>query len=191
MISTSRGSGGDARAVRAAGRHQLASCAGFDRDPEPCVEILDDHGSSTPPAVARIESTAPRARSAVWDAATGKPLAPALEHQGPVVGAAFSPDGTRVVTASDDHTARVWDAATGKPLTRALAHQGPVRSAAFSSDGTRMVTASDDKTARVWGSRLDETPPAGWSALAARSPFVLNGSVHVLRESLARETGAH
>jgi WD40 repeat protein len=25
--------------------------------------------------------------------------------------AAFSPDGTRVVTASFDHTARIWDAA--------------------------------------------------------------------------------
>ena len=46
--------------------------------------------------------------------------------------AAFSPDGTRVITASDDHTARVWDAATGKPFVLALEHHGEVRSAAFS-----------------------------------------------------------
>jgi len=64
--------------------------------------------------------------------------------------AAFSPDGTRIVTASLDRTAHVWDAATGKPLASPLEHQGQVRSAAFSPDGTRVVTASDDKTARVW-----------------------------------------
>jgi WD40 repeat protein len=125
----------------------------------------------------------------VWDAATGKPLAPALEHRGTVSGAAFSPDGTRVVTASDDGTARVWDATTGKPLAPALEHQSGVRSAAFSPDGTRVVTASTDNTARVWETWLDEMPPAGWSALAARSPFVLSGSVHVRRGSLPRGTG--
>ena len=36
------------------------------------------------------------------------------------LGAQFSPDGTRVVTASEDKTARVWDAATGKALTEPL-----------------------------------------------------------------------
>ncbi len=30
-----------------------------------------------------------------------------LRHEGPVNAAGFSPDGTRVVTASEDHTARV------------------------------------------------------------------------------------
>jgi WD40 repeat protein len=44
----------------------------------------------------------------VWDASTGAPVSPPLEHQGSVNAAAFSPDGTRVVTASGDRTARVW-----------------------------------------------------------------------------------
>ena len=43
------------------------------------------------------------------------------EHDGKVNSAAFSPDGKRVVTASDDKTARVWDAATGAPIGQALA----------------------------------------------------------------------
>jgi len=103
--------------------------------------------------------------------------------------AEFSPDGIRVVTASSDKTARVWDAATGKQLAPPFTHQDAVLYAEFSPDGKRVVTASDDKTARVWEIGLDETPPAGWPALAARSPFVLSDGVHVLRSSLAHGAG--
>ena len=85
-----------------------------------------------------------------------------LEHQGQVVYAAFSPDGTRVVTASWDNTARVWDAATGKPVTGPLEHQGQVYSAAFSPDGTRVVTASRDRDGAGVGrgDRQARHPPA-------------------------------
>ena len=40
--------------------------------------------------------------------------------------AAFSPDGSRVVTASSDNTARLWDAATGVPLATLAGHEGEV-----------------------------------------------------------------
>jgi WD40 repeat protein len=91
-----------------------------------------------------------------------------------VKSAAFSPDGTCVVTASADKTAQVWDAATGKPLSSPLEHQDEVESAAFSPDGTRVVTASKDKTARVWGVALDKATLEEWSAVAERSPFILS-----------------
>jgi dipeptidyl aminopeptidase/acylaminoacyl peptidase len=124
----------------------------------------------------------------VWDAATGKPLTSPLEHQNRVRSAAFSPDGTRVVTASRDKTARVWDAATGKPVTGPLAHQDEVGSAAFSPDGTRVVTASGDQTARVWDVRLDEATLEQWSAVVERSPFVLFGGSHMRRVLSHRES---
>ena len=59
----------------------------------------------------------------VWDAQTGKPLTEPLRHEDAVRSAQFSPDGLRVVTASDDKTARVWDAQSGKPLTEPLRHE--------------------------------------------------------------------
>jgi WD40 repeat protein len=73
-------------------------------------------------------------------------------HTGGLYRAAFSPDGTRVVTASGypDNTARLWDAKTGAALATLAGHTGPVYSAAFSPDGSRVVTASGDKTARLW-----------------------------------------
>ncbi len=74
-----------------------------------------------------------------------------LGHANRVRSAAFSPDGTRIVTAALDKTARIWDAATGKPIGEPLrGHDDIVFSAALSPDGQRIVTASWDKTARIW-----------------------------------------
>jgi WD40 repeat protein len=86
----------------------------------------------------------------VWDAASGQQIARLKGHEGPVWSAAFSPDGARIVTASNDTTARVWDAASGQEMASLKGHEGPVWSAAFSPDGARIVTASADTTARVW-----------------------------------------
>src|SRR5882672_8257194 len=71
----------------------------------------------------------------IWDVLTGESLKRSLEHHESVASAAFSPDGTRIVTASWDGTARVWNAATGKPLTRPLVHYSRLERAAFSPDG--------------------------------------------------------
>ena len=50
----------------------------------------------------------------MWDAATGKEQITLKGHTAVVTCAAFSRDGRRIVTGSEDSTARVWDAATGK-----------------------------------------------------------------------------
>ena len=41
-------------------------------------------------------------------------------HVDVVESATYSPDGTRIVTASDDKTARIWDARTGRAACRAI-----------------------------------------------------------------------
>ena len=62
---------------------------------------------------------------------------------------AFSPDGTRLVTASDYGIARVWDAASGQKLLQ-VRHGDAVTSVAFSPDGTRLATGSNNKSGLVW-----------------------------------------
>ncbi|WP_437497479.1 nSTAND1 domain-containing NTPase [Sorangium sp. So ce1099] len=75
-----------------------------------------------------------------------------------VMGVGYSPDGTRIVTASSDKTARVWNAdGTGEALVL-RGHENAVMSAAFSPDGTRIATASADKTARVWNAEGEGEP---------------------------------
>ena len=71
-------------------------------------------------------------------------------HRDWVRDARFSPDGSRVATASDDHTARIWDARSGALLHELRGHRGEVRAIAFSPDGAAVVTASWDGSARLW-----------------------------------------
>ena len=79
---------------------------------------------------------------------SGKLMA-SFDHQNEVNNAAFSPDGTRILTASADHTAKLWDAASGK-LLASFNHSDEVLQAAFSADGTQILTAGKDKTAKLW-----------------------------------------
>jgi WD40 repeat protein len=97
----------------------------------------------------------------VWDADTGAILAPMIQHEDGVIMARFSPEGDRIVTASEDGTAGIWDAGTGRLMAPFLRHSYQVYHAVFSPDGRFVATASRDMTARVWDARTGEpvTPP--------------------------------
>jgi WD40 repeat protein/predicted Ser/Thr protein kinase len=103
------------------------------------------------------------------------PVGQRLRHDGPLRMAVFSPNGGRVLTASDDGTARLWDSWTGVSLTPPLRHDDAVRCAVFDVAGQRVLTASHDGTARVWDSAtglqiLPSMAHGSWVRRACFSP---------------------
>lgn len=76
----------------------------------------------------------------------------------------FNPQGTRLLTASADHTCKVWsvqsggggaggggDGTAGGDCVQALrGHTDEVFSMALNYEGDTLVTSSKDNTCRVW-----------------------------------------
>ena len=88
----------------------------------------------------------------VWDAKTYEKSFTVLKESGHTTGVDFSPDSTRLVTASfNGRSATVWDIATRKPVVGPLRHEKAVRTAKFSLQGDRIATATLDSV-RVYDS---------------------------------------
>jgi len=79
----------------------------------------------------------------LWDARTGKKERN-IAHGKPVSTIVFSPDGTKLATASDDKTIRVWDTHTGEESLGLEGHTSRITTVAFNSDGKRLVSAGDN-----------------------------------------------
>jgi Tol biopolymer transport system component len=71
-------------------------------------------------------------------------------HTGFILALAFSPDGKRALSGSEDTTVRLWDLATGREIRPLVGHTGEVLAVAFSPDGKRALSGGMDRTIRLW-----------------------------------------
>jgi WD40 repeat protein len=60
------------------------------------------------------------------------------------------PDGSKVVSSSDDFTLRVWDCSLKTAVPEQSGHSDIVADCCFSPDGKRIASASQDKTVKLW-----------------------------------------
>ncbi|MEC9367988.1 MAG: hypothetical protein VX871_04780 [Pseudomonadota bacterium] len=86
----------------------------------------------------------------IYDFASGHIVALLRGHSDAVLHLDFSPDGTKLASASADDTAIVWDIANLGFLRRFSGHGGDVNAVRFVQSGGAIATVSDDNTARLW-----------------------------------------
>jgi WD40 repeat protein len=87
-------------------------------------------------------------------------------HSEAVNAIAFSPDGSLLASAGDDHLVKLWRAADGQPLGTLATHFDPAMALAFSPDGSLLATGSTDREIQVFrvsdGDRIYTTGGGGF-----------------------------
>ena len=77
-------------------------------------------------------------------------------HLDRVYSVAFSPDGSHVVSGSNDYTVCIWNVVTSESEAEPKGHSGTVISVVFSPDGSHVVSGSYDNVC-VWNVATGES----------------------------------
>src|SRR5262249_26277308 len=97
----------------------------------------------------RIATAAADAKLAIWTPGRQQPDRVFEGHAAPIVSLAASPDGTRLASASWDHTVRIWSLVDG--VQQVLeGHAQNVNGVAFTPDGRSLVSVGYDRELRIW-----------------------------------------
>ena len=99
----------------------------------------------------------------ILEVRTGETLQIRHGNRKEILSASFSPDGSRVVTGSEDGTAQVWETASGHKLLPVIQPSPDmetwIHDAAFSPDGRRIVTAAENFKIQVWDAASGREEP--------------------------------
>ncbi len=86
----------------------------------------------------------------VWDISRQKHLYTYKGHSQTVTTVAWSPDGKRIASGSEDKSVQVWNAETGEWTFSYFGHSNVITSVAWSPDSRYIVSGSADGTVQVW-----------------------------------------
>nr|WP_317891623.1 WD40 repeat domain-containing protein [Tolypothrix sp. PCC 7601] len=133
------------------------------------LQTLSDHNSAVnsvafSPDGQKLASGSNDNTIKLWDVSTGKviqtlphlqeatPTASYIDsgHQDSVTSIAFSSDGQKLASGSEDKTIKLWDMTTGKLLQTFNGHSGLIKTIALSNDGEKLASGNDDKTIKLW-----------------------------------------
>jgi serine/threonine protein kinase/WD40 repeat protein len=93
----------------------------------------------------------------VWNTTTGETELGIEENTGATLQAAFSPDGTSILTRGFKGNVGLWDVQSGREKMRLLEEfEQTTHSVAFSPDGNRIIAVVNDNALMVWSApRVD------------------------------------
>lgn len=93
----------------------------------------------------------------IWDFYEGKQIAELEGHQDGVMNLKWSPDGTRIASASDDKTIMLWSTDDWNRTMTLTGHTLGVLDVAWSPDSTMLVSGSRDYKVRLWDAQTGES----------------------------------
>jgi WD40 repeat protein len=126
----------------------------------------------------------------VWDAASQKKIAEIDVRPKELASFTLSPDGSFLVTTSDEYTAEVFETRTGARVAELAGHTGPVSLPGFSPDGRRIAMAGLDGQVNLYAFDIGGATPQLLVLARERVPRQLTAEerVHHLPAPLRQPT---
>ena len=132
----------------------------------------------------RVLMTISKKTIKLWDGVSGIPILSLTGHDASIHAASFSPDGTKLVTGSEDGTVKLWDVATGHTLATLMVWKEKklpryrIISRALRVTDYLFVKFSPDQKTVLTNTHWKDSPAKLWDANAGRLQAELGGNSH-------------